>query len=174
MLKKSDNAENITMPFKGSVESIRGYDEFLTSWQAFISDKGKKALKHQDQNNIEEYAANSLSRLVSDNDDFNEYAPSDLFDTLHNSAAICNAKGQVIAANKQASNDHDLMKDSMIDSLEILSENNLPLSHSINLALSKNTKAKLTLKQCHFHDSDTLFPVAIVKLDKKKPAIRQS
>ena len=158
--------EGQELPFNYSGESIHAYDSFLTTWQNFAQE-GKDAALNAEYSNVEQFAVNALSRLVESNNS-SHYTTSPLFDSLHNSAVICDTRGLIIEANKQAVEDHNLAIGVGIDSLDMRVEKSISLSDKIRELAHTPIESRLSLLQCHSKDSPVVFPIAIIQLEEKE------
>ena len=130
MIINQDNViSELTKNFTHADENIDAYEDFLSSWQCFADQQeNEKNILQKEYQSIEEFAVSRVSRLVEKNKGKKGYTSSPLFNSLHNSAVICNIDGIVFDANKQAQKTYSLRKGMMLDSLSLRLDSGLNIS----------------------------------------------
>ncbi len=166
--KKSNVISGQSNIFNYSNKSITAYDAFLASWQEFIARDGWQSSSNDEHHDIESFAVQTLSSLVTKGDNASEYNANPFFSSLHNSAIICNADGIVLNANKQAMRDYAITPEANIDSLNIQLEDGISLATKLQAVITdKTSDSRLSLLQCRRIDKEASLSIAIMKLEEK-------
>jgi DNA-binding CsgD family transcriptional regulator len=177
------NQDNIiselTKNFVHADENIDAYEDFLSSWQCFADQKkSEEDVLQEEYQSIEKFAVSRISRLVEKNEASTGYKSSSLFNSLHNSAMICNIDGIVFDVNNQAQKTYHLSKGMMLDNLNLRLESGLNISSIVRkLLMGSSPESNLSLLQFYPSSGKTdemAIPVIIMRLHDKNDSLPQA
>ncbi len=154
--------------FNYSDKSITAYDAFLASWREFVARDGWQNSSNDEHHDIEKFAVQTLSSLVTKSASAPQYKVNPFFDSLHNSAFICNADGVILKANKQAMLDYAITPEANIKSLNMQLENGINIATKLREVVADESSAThLSLLQCQMIDKEVSLSIAIMRLEEK-------
>lgn len=159
--------DELKLSYSKAGHSFHDYDDFLSSWSRIAGDQvcdDKEA--SSDYSSIERFAMDALSGLVqNDGADSEEYIGSPLFNSLQNSAIICDEAGRVSLSNKLAMQRHEINTGMSLDTLDLVVDTGQRLVEKVKQMTSmKPSQEGLSLMHCHRTGTDSLFPIAVMRL----------